>query len=369
MSLIAVSMLKLNKIKLKNYRNYSDREFEFHKSIVFILGDNAQGKSNLLEAISSISFGALLKAEQERPKVNFQAEYFEIQGEYKLNTRDYTYKYRGGTLEYRNILLNKVEYKNTKEIREYLLKTIIFKAKESLDIIRSSPSVRRNWLDIAIALVNTPYIDYLKKYNKALEQKNKLLRQNQERQISGIDEQLDIWDQQIADTGIFIINARQRILREILESTQNIYASIAGQEENIEIQYKPSFTVYNSPDNILELLRETRQKDKYRGVSSLGIQKDDFEFYINNREAKLYGSQGQQRSVALALHLAHVNHWTEYLEYSPVLLLDDVCAELDIHRQKALFENLPENSQIFITTTHLINLPSIPADKYQIIQL
>ncbi len=368
-----MSGLFLKKLYLKDYRNYKLAEFEFHKKIIFIIGNNAIGKSNLLEAIQTLSFGTSHRAETERFKINFSEDFFSLKADYEIDSKAFQYEYTsGGESTRRRIKLNNITYSSFREIKDYILKSISFKAKESLEIVRDSPSNRRDWLDLNLCLLDKYYSENLQKYQKCLEHRNRLLKNLAEgfRNREACLEELSVWDSNISKYGFEIIKARKDFFSEIISPYKEAYFNISASKDEIpDLNYQSSIINNQTNESYLEFLESKRSEDMRRVMSCFGPHRDDFLFLLNNKEVRHYGSQGQQRSSSLALHIAQINLWKKILNHDPILLLDDVCAELDLSRQESLFANLPVNSQIFITTTHLVNLPRLENQDYQIISL
>ena len=395
--------LFLQSISLSRFRNYSglNQSFNFHKQFVFIIGPNAIGKSNLLEAIQYASIHAenLVENEKQLLSIHSPDDRFQIEANYSLGERNLKLEICGGASK--SLKINGVKYRSAKEAKSEMLKSVIFKARESLEIVRGSPNKRRDWLNGFLSILDIHYADCLKRYERALDQRNYLLKSSGYKSQQSLIDELNIWDMELAKYAIPLQQARKRFIETSNPSFQNAYRKISSIEvtqvnkevtsggENPCLKYLPSIELNGEQDNEetyrqnvqtlslednmrnqwLEKFQNNREIDLARYQTTQGSHRDDFAFQINEMDARYYASQGQQRTCALSLKLTQLEKWAEHLEYSPILLLDDVCAELDLNRQKALFEFLPKKSQVFITTTHLSSLPPMPADKYQIINL
>lgn len=366
----------LKNISLSNFRNYhgEDHEFNFHKKLVFIIGPNAAGKSNLLEAIQHLSFGTESTREVEKQILNVKATqpFFSLKANYECGERNFQIDYAAGSGS-KSLKVNGVKHRSLVAAKDELLKTVSFKAKESLDIVRGSPSKRREWLDLTLSLLDIKYRDSLKRYEAALEQRNALLKTfyEQNKNKNSLTVELEPWNIELSQYGFDLQVKRSCFISEIAAEYKNNYCRIAGPDlpEELSIIYEPSNKLFESQEDYLNEINQKTNLDLMRGQTSMGPHRDDFLFLVDSQEARYYASQGQQRTCALALKLVQLERWHECLGYSPILLLDDITAELDLERQKFMFSSLPKESQVFVTTTHLVNLPNISVDNFQIINL
>ncbi|MDX1921301.1 MAG: DNA replication and repair protein RecF [Candidatus Caenarcaniphilales bacterium] len=363
--------LFLNSLKLSNFRNYSGSEhyFNFHEKTVFIIGPNAVGKSNLIEAINYVSFGAHRETDKLIISHDAKEDFFSIEADYKLEERNFHLLVSSGQAG-KVVKLNGVSHRYLSSIREEAIKVVVFKAKESLDIVRGSPSKRREWLDTVLSLLDIKYSDFLKRFNRVLEQRNTLLKQLFEgKSRNQIISELEPWDDELVKYGFYLVSCRAKFITESQRQFSENYKKIGDSSPELpSLGYLPSIMPLDEK-KFLERIVQNHSQDLMRGQTLLGPHRDDFQFLLDEHEVKHFGSQGQQRTCALALKLMQLEIWKEELGYSPVLLLDDVAAELDLERQEALFKALPSESQIFITTTHLVNLPTLSKNDYQIIKL
>lgn len=363
--------LFLNSLKLNNFRNYcgSEHYFNFHEKTVFIIGPNAAGKSNLIEAINYVSFASQREVDKVVISLNAKEDFFSIEADYKLEERNLHLLLSSGQNN-KIIKLNGVNHRNLNSIREEAIKVVTFKAKESLDIVRGAPSKRRDWLDTVLSLLDIKYADSLKRFQRVVEQRNSLLKQLFEGKTkSQILLELEPWDIELAKYGFYLTNQRVKFINESQSLFSENYKKIGDSCPELPSLKYDATILANSEEEFLAQTTENRNNDLIRGQTLLGPHRDDFFFLLDGHEVKHFGSQGQQRTCALALKLTQLDVWKEKLDYYPILLLDDVAAELDLERQEALFRILPQEAQVFITTTHLINLPTITKKNYQIIKL
>ena len=333
--------MKIKVLKLKNYRNCSDIELDFSSDKVLIIGKNAQGKTNILESIYFLSQLKSPRTANIKELVNFAEANFEIIAEiYKSHTDiDIAVNYENSKkiLKLNNL---KTTPKNFKSV----LKTVLF-STEDLLLLRGAPQDRRDWLDRAISQIYPAYDDRISKYEKIRIQKNNLLKQPELN-----NDLLDVFNQQMVITGTNIILIRQKFLQELKFHAISKHKNIAEFEEfNIEYSI-PLYTTEDIARHLEEQLVLRRDEEIARKQSCVGPHRDDIFFYINDKDATKFASQGQQRTVVLALKLAEINLITEKLGESPILLLDDVLAELDDVRQNYLLKTIENDTQTIITS-------------------
>jgi DNA replication and repair protein RecF len=374
-----VSFLK--SIQLSNYRNYSSKshsditKFEFQNKKVFIIGPNAVGKSNLIEAIGYVGFGLQREPDKVLLNLNTTAPCFKLDASYELENRDFILSTTGGSKEHKSLKINGVAYKTWSAATDDLLKIVSFKAKESLDLVRGAPQKRRDWLDTALSLLNKRYAAALKSYNRLLDQRNSLLKQLYEgKSKRQIIQELEPWDIELAREGSLIIEARKKFLSDNQDLFAENYLRIGGEDcEKASLVYLSSLSedeaVNIDSDFFYAKLVAGHDADLMRGQTLVGPHREEFAFLVQNQEARYFASQGQQRTCSLALKLMQLEVWQSALGYSPILLLDDVTAELDLNRQEALFKSIGDQTQVFVTTTHLVNLPTSLNKDYQIITM
>lgn len=344
----------INKLILENYRNYSSLHVDFNENINLIVGNNAQGKTNLVEAIYYLAIGKTFRKANDMDLICFNEDYFRIRGQMKtirsnrVNELEIYYDSERNKL----LKINGVKYKKISSLFGYL-QVIIF-SPEDLKIIKEGPSERRRYIDIEISQLDNLYSDDLKNYNKVLLQRNNLLKEIRYKKQD--EKLLDLWDTQLIDYGSRIIKRRIGFLKTLVPLANKIQKTITSGKESLNITYS-SLVLRKATLNIEEIkkmykenLHNIRQEEISRATSLIGPHRDDLTFYINNQELKNYGSQGQQRTAILSLKLAEIKlFFLENDEY-PVLLLDDVMSELDDSRREYLLELIQEkNIQTFIT--------------------
>jgi len=347
--------MKLKSIYLLNYRNYEEFCAEFSKNKTVIVGKNAQGKTNLLEAVSFLSNLKSFRAKSDKELINFGKDFFRIKGNVEKNDTDITLDVWANPPKKKLIKINDIKKSKFAEFTE-VLKTVKFTTDDLL-LLRGAPKDRRDWLDEAISQIYCAYSDRLSKYNRIKDQKNNLLK-NLKGQNS---ELLNIWNEQLITAGSNIIYLRKKYLKEILEDVKRNHYNIAGKSEELDLKYNSTVIDDDFEDidfiakKFEEKLKEKESEELIRGKALVGPHRDDINFFINGNDAVSYASQGQQRTIVLSLKLAEINIIERKTQQKPILLLDDVLAELDKYRQRFLFERIEDDLQSIITTTDLNN--------------
>lgn len=337
--------MKIDFLKLKNYRNCENLELDLDSKKVLIIGKNAQGKTNILESIYFLSTLKSQRTTNILELINFNARDVEINAEIKKNTEiELNFSYNRE--KKREIKVNKLKTR-PKEFKN-VLKTVLFSTQDLL-LLRGTPQDRRDWLDTAISQIYPAYDDRLTKYNKIRIQKNNFLKD-----FSGNETLFEVYNEQLTILGSNIIYLRKKFLKEIEKIARQKHSTISGDEE-LTIKYDCNFLT--SEEEIEEIsqkfktkLEERKKEEIQRGQSLVGPHRDDIIFYINNQEGTKFASQGQQRTIVLSLKLAELEIITQKTGEPPILLLDDVLAELDDLRQNYLLKTINKNTQTIITS-------------------
>lgn len=343
-------VMRLLELKLTNYRNCRDLSLNLNSGKILIIGKNAQGKTNILESIYFLSALKSPRISNNIEIINFNAETAEIEAELvKANTSvtlDYSYS------KEKNRILKVNGVKTTPKNFKQVLKTVLFSTNDLL-LLRGNPSDRRDWLDRAISQVYPAYDERLSKYDKIRIQKNNFLKEL----IKGapLDETLlEVLNEQLTITGSNIIYLRIKFLAEIEKIAREKHRIISETEE-LKLVYDCSFLdgeteLEEIAEKFRGALEERKIEEMRRAQSCVGPHRDDILFYINENEATKFASQGQQRTVVLALKLSELDIITEKTGDEPVLLLDDVLAELDDLRQNYLLKSITNATQVVITS-------------------
>ena len=345
--------MKIENINLYNYRNYNKLSLNLSPNINIFTGYNAQGKTNIIEAIHFSALGIshrtrnegdLIKWEQEESQININFSKLNIISNLKFLLKKHTRK---------QIIYNSEQIKQ-KDLPGLL--TMILFSPEDLMLIKGTPLLRRRFLDIELSQISLIYYNELVKYNKILLQRNNLLKKIKENHK--LIDMLDMWDNQFAQSAAFIVDKRIKGVEKLSYFTKIMHENISKNNECLNLKYNLSNIKYTPLDDeslydiFLKELKRNRNKDIYRGSTSIGPHRDDLDFYINDVELKSFGSQGQQRSSVLSLKLAELEFLKEETGEYPVLLLDDVMSELDKNRRDNLLMILQEkNIQTLITAT------------------
>ena len=339
--------MHIKEISLENFRNYEKQNIILNPDINIIYGNNAQGKTNIIEAIFLCSYGKSFRAKKDSDLIKFGKERAKVEVLYEKIDREGKI-----TVNIDNKKLFYINDINQKKISDIIGKiNIVTFTPDDIEIIKDGPQRRRKFLDMMISSLKPNYIHLLNTYNKALEQRNNYLRQIKIENKS--INMLDIWDETLSEYSYKIFEYRKYFIDKFSEKLEVFHNLItkSGKEE-IKIKY-----ISNGRDreSYLENLRKSRQVDIKRGFTATGIHRDDFMIYINNRPVTIFGSQGQQRTAVLTLKLCELQIVKDELNENPILLLDDFMSELDNQRRKSFLENI-EGNQVIITCTDKIEL-------------
>ena len=334
--------MKLKRLGLKNYRNCESVDMDFPNRKTLIIGKNAQGKTNILESIYFLSDLKSPRTSTVSDLIRFNQQQFEINAEVNKNETDIELDYLYTQEKKRELKINKV--KTTPKNFKLVVKTVLFSTKDLL-LLRGAPEDRRTWLDRAISQIYPAYDERVSKYEKIRIQKNNLLKQDI------IDSALlDIYNEQLVVTGSNIIFLRKKFLKEIAEIAAKKHRTIS-ESEDFTISYTcPKDNVEDIAEYLKQELLVRKQEELSRRQSCVGPHRDDIEFKINGADATKFASQGQQRTLVLSLKLSELEIIKEKTGYYPILLLDDVLAELDDKRQNYLLKSIDENTQTIITS-------------------
>ncbi len=334
----------IKSIELKNFRNYEDLNLSFDEGTNILYGDNAQGKTNILEALYMSGTTKSHKGSKDKEMIRF--------GELESHLR--TIVVRGGK-EYqidmhlkqnrsKGIAINQVPIKRAVELFGIL--NIVFFSPEDLNIIKNGPAERRRFLDIELCQLDKIYLSDLTSYHKILGQRNKLLKDMVFR--PDLSDTLPVWNMQLVETGKRIIKRRKQFVEELNEIVGAIHFRISGEKEELFIKYEPNIDDIFFEDE----LNRAKLKDMKLCQTSVGPHRDDLLFSIGDVDIRKFGSQGQQRTSALSLKLSEIELVKKSIKDTPILLLDDVLSELDSNRQNYLLNNICD-TQTMITCTGL----------------
>jgi len=334
----------IKSIDLSNFRNYEQLHIEFEKGTNILYGDNAQGKTNILEAAYISGTTKSHKGSKDKEMIRFECEESHIRTIVEKNEKEYQIDMHLRNRGSKGVAINKLPIKKASELFGIL--NIVFFSPEDLNIIKNGPAERRRFLDSELCQLDKLYLSDLSKYNKILNQRNKLLKDIYFR--PDLMETLSVWDMQLVETGKRIIARRKVFIEELNEIIGGIHANITGGKENILIKYEPNIDDIFFEDELLK----AKQKDLKLAQTTVGPHRDDMLFSIEGVDIRKYGSQGQQRTAALSLKLSEIEIVKKSIHNTPVLLLDDVLSELDSNRQNYLLNSISD-IQTIITCTGL----------------
>ncbi|MBE5964449.1 MAG: DNA replication/repair protein RecF [Lachnospiraceae bacterium] len=334
----------IESIDLKNYRNYDILNLSFDKNINIFHGDNAQGKTNILEAIYVVSTTKSHRTSKDRELISFENDESHIKAIINKKGISYRIDMHLKKNKTKGIAVNGIPIKKSKDL--FGIVNIVFFSPEDLNIVKNGPSERRRFIDMELCQLNKIYMSNLDNYNKSLMQRNKLLKElgfNRENMDT-----LDLWDMNLVKYGKEVIKSRTEFVEKLNTIIKEIHKNLTGGNETIDIKYEPSVTI----DNFEKILSKNRQSDIKTGNTNYGPHKDDLCFEIEGIDVRKYGSQGQQRTVALSLKLSEIELVKTIINDNPILLLDDVLSELDAKRQNYLLNSI-KDVQTIITCTGL----------------
>ena len=334
----------IKSIELADYRNYDSLTIQFDKGTNILYGDNAQGKTNILEAIFVSATTKSHRGSKDSDIINFDKEEAHIR----------TYIEREGVETRVDMHLRKskskgiaIDGQKIKKAADLLgLCNVVFFSPEDLGIIKNGPSERRRFVDMELCQLDKFYLYNLNHYNKIINQRNKLLKDMY--MNPDLKETLSIWDMQLTSFGSKIIERRRTFVQHLNEIIYDIHKRLSGEKEELTIKYEPDVEI----ENFEKKLTSSQDRDIKSKITSVGPHRDDFSFLVGDIDIRKYGSQGQQRTAALSLKLSEIELVKKITKDMPVLLLDDVLSELDSNRQNYLLNNIG-NIQTIITCTGL----------------
>lgn len=338
------SISALTKISVLNFRNFENAVVPLHPKLNLFYGQNAQGKSNLLEAIYLLSTTRSFRGSKDKDLIQWSKELACVNGTVQEHTIELRICIPKEGKRWASINDNKLS-----AIKELIgrLPAVCFSSTDLL-LARGEPSFRRKFLDTEISQMSVRYLTALSQYKKSLEHRNALLRKSFSEKID--DAQFFVWEQKLAESGQVIREMRMSFIESILPFIEKRHKQLSAGKEAAEIHYMPAEKVADS-NQFLDLLQTKRETDKQLGHTSVGPQRDDFELRIDGKQVSNYASQGQQRTVCLAVKLAQVDHWKQENNIQPLLLLDDILSDLDDERRSMVIEASIGEGQTIITLT------------------
>lgn len=334
--------MKINSLKLKNFRNYDFLDLEFDQATNIFYGDNAQGKTNILESLYLVGTTKSHRGTKDRDMIEFGQDEAHIETVVEKKGINYQIDMHLKKNSPKGIAINKMPIRKASEL--FGIVNIVFFSPEDLNIIKNGPAERRRFIDLELSQLDKVYLSNLANYNRIVNQRNHLLKEIGFK--SGVMETLEIWEMQLVDYGNKIIERRQKFVEEMNEIISNIHKKLTGDRENLQLIYEPS----NGNLSLEKALEKNRERDMRIKSTSVGPHRDDICFMVGDLDIRKFGSQGQQRTAALSLKLSEIELVKRAINDTPILLLDDVLSELDKHRQNYLLDSI-NDIQTLITCT------------------
>lgn len=334
----------IESLELKNYRNYEYLCMDFHSGTNILFGNNAQGKTNILEAVYLCGTTKSHRGSKDRDMIRFEQEESHIRMMVNRDGISHKIDMHLKKNKSKGIAIDGIPIKKASEL--FGIVNMVFFSPEDLNIIKNGPSERRRFMDLELCQLQKIYLQDLSNYNKVLNQRNKLLKD-----IGfspKLEETLDVWDMQLAAYGKKIISLRKQFMQELNEIIREIHKNLTGGKEEIMLEYEPNVLA----SDFEAQLEKAREKDLKFKMTSCGPHRDDFCVRINGIDIRKYGSQGQQRTAALSLKMSEIYLVKKIIRENPILLLDDVLSELDSNRQNYLLKSIYD-IQTMITCTGL----------------
>ncbi len=340
----------IKSLSLKNFRNYEEQNLVFSEKTNVFQGNNAQGKTNLLEALYLFSMGKSFRTSQDSELIRFGESYTKAELRFLDRNREHTLEIIILRDKKKQIKINGLTISRLSELVGHL--NVVLFYPEELGLVKEGPYIRRRFMDVALSQLRPGYYHSLGRYQRVVEQRNKLIKKIRLTGDKSLADTIFVWNEKLVDYGMELCQYRKEFMERLNVLAHKAHFEASG--EDLEICYKPRF---ETKEAFLEKLSQSLPRELEQGFTLYGPHREDFDILINGKEAKVYGSQGQQRSAVLSLKLAQADLlFEEYGEY-PVLLLDDIMSELDVGRRAYLAGKIPDK-QVFITCTELDSLLS-----------
>ncbi|RKQ32981.1 DNA replication/repair protein RecF [Oceanobacillus halophilus] len=345
--------MHIERLDLRNYRNYEKLSISFDDKINVIIGENAQGKTNLMEAIYVLAFTKSHRTSHEKELIQWDQEYAKIEGRVKK---------RNNSLPLEIVISSKgkkakLNHLEQKRLSDYIgaINVVMF-APEDLTLVKGPPQIRRRFIDMELGQIQPTYIYHLGQYQRILKQRNNLLKQMQRRDKTDRT-MLEVLSAQLIEHASIILEKRFIFLELLKKWASPIHHGISRGLEKLEIKYNATIEVSEAENKekidtiYTKKFQEIQEKEIERGTTLIGPHRDDLKFQVNDKDVQTYGSQGQQRTTALSLKLAEIELINNEVGEYPILLLDDVLSELDDYRQSHLLNTIQGKVQTFVSTT------------------
>ncbi len=342
--------MHLQRLSLNHYRNYTSLALTCDLQTNVFIGTNGQGKTNLLEAVYYLCVARSCREAQDRELVRMGSDHFLIQGQgQSAEGRGVEVQIRYARQTGKKVFVNESAQRNLSDLYGIMAAVVI--SPDDRRLVQGSPGSRRRFLDIAISQSNAGYLSTLQDYRRVVRQRNEAMRMHLE--TTGRAADLEVWNAPLVALGSRIMRKRVEVVAALKEEAQRVHATVSGDDENLEIDYAPSFECEpfdNIEGSFQEALDRAEPRERARGLTEVGPHRDDLSIRMNGVSLQAYGSQGQHKTAATALKLAEARFLWHQLQAPPLLLLDDIFAEIDAARTGRLMEMVPTYGQTFITT-------------------
>ena len=359
-----LDIMIIKNIKLVNYRNYNSLNLDFIDKINIIIGNNAQGKTNILESIYVLALTKSYDKASDKNLIMFDEKFLKINGIVNVNSFNKNFEVLINE-SYKKVKINNNEIT---KMKDYISKiNVILFTPDDINIFKDSPGSRRRLLNIELSQIFSEYVDLYNKYNVILKQRNEYLKSDNINKVY-----LDIINDKFCDLAIDIINYRLNYINEVNSYIKNIFYDITNID-NLEIKYITNIEICEDKDimkdNFLNKLNTNFEREKLYGNSLYGPHRDDFSFFLTNKDLSIYGSQGQLRCAMISYKLSELEIFKKYKKEYPILLLDDVFSELDLSKRNNIIKYLKDDIQTIITTTDIDMIDKQIVSKAKIITI
>ena len=334
----------IKSLKLKNYRNYELLDMTFDSKTNILYGDNAQGKTNILEALYLSGTTKSHRGTKDRDLIQFGREESHLETIVEKKGMEFQIDMHLKKNSPKGIAINKIPIRKASEL--FGIVHFVFFSPEDLNIIKDGPAGRRRFIDLELSQIDKVYLSNLSNYNRIINQRNSLLKELYRQEH--LMDTLDIWDMQLAQYGEKVMEGRQKFIQQVNQIISDIHYKLTGGRERITLSYESSIGNLS----LEQALKKNRERDIRMKSTSVGPHRDDLCFLSGDLDIRKFGSQGQQRTAALSLKLSEIELVKEVIRDTPILLLDDVLSELDKHRQNYLLDSI-HDIQTVITCTGL----------------
>lgn len=362
--------MQVKNLKLVNYRNYSDYNTDFEEGLNFIIGSNAVGKTNILEAIYFLETGRSHRTSKYQELIKWNNEYSTIKASIKRLDREIFIEASIAKESGKQLKINGVLRRATQAKSKPVL-TVIF-TPDHLKIVKESPEHRRAYIDEVLSKVKPDYAYWRQQYAKVMRQRNMLLKRVSVGKMK--NDVIDYWDKQLVEAGLKILVARKNLLKNLEGHAGDAYERISEGGNGLSLKYESQLLVEDESVSSLEEkyfkeLEKKRRVEIERGITLVGPHRDDIGIFVDDIDLRIFGSQGEQRSASLALKIAELEIVNDLVKDRPILLLDDVMSELDRARRKALLSQIGDDIQVMITSTNVEYLKEMNLSRTNVIEV